>query len=270
MGKLSTLNHLADPGGNGIVARTSLNTTTDRTITGTTNKITVTNGDGVSGNPTIDISSSYAGQSSIITLGTISTGTWNGSTIGIANGGTGQTTANAALNALLPSQSGNGSEVLTTDGTNTSWNEIEKTTMLNSDVTNNNGTANTIADVTGLSFSVTSGNTYKFRFVIVYTAAATTTGSRWSINGPAATSLYYHSTYSLTTTSTTENEGLSTYNVPAASNTSSAATGSNIAVIEGIIKPSANGTVIARFASEVAGSAIVAKSGSYVEYKQLN
>ena len=40
-----TLNHLADPGGNGIIARTSLNTTTNRTITGTTNKITVTNGE---------------------------------------------------------------------------------------------------------------------------------------------------------------------------------------------------------------------------------
>ena len=174
------------------------------------------------------------------------------------------------MNALLPSQSGNNGQVLTTDGTNTSWNEIEKTTMLAADVTNNNGTANTIADVTGLSFSVTSGKTYNFCFVIIYTAAATTTGSRWSINGPAATSLYYHSSYSLTTTSTTENEGLSTYNVPAASNASSAATGSNIAVIEGIIKPSASGTVIARFASEVAGSAIVAKTGSYVEYKQLN
>jgi hypothetical protein len=58
--------------------------------------------------------------------------------------------------------------------------------------------------------------------------------------------------------------------VPAASNATSAATGSNIAIIEGIIKPSGSGTVIARFASEVASSAIVAKAGSYVEYKQLN
>ncbi|MFI5185928.1 MAG: beta strand repeat-containing protein [Chitinophagales bacterium] len=263
-------NYLLDPSGNGIVARTALNTTINRTITGTANRITLTNGDGVSGNPTIDISSSYVGQSSITTLGTITTGTWNGSTIGIANGGTGQTTANAALNALLPAQAGNSGEVLSTDGTNTSWNPTENTSLLTSDVTNNNVTANTIADVTGLSFSVTSGNTYKFRFVIAYTSAATTTGSRWSINGPATTFLYYHSSYSLTTTTTTENEGLSGYNVPAASNASSAATGSNIAIIEGIIKPSASGTVIARFASEVSSSAIVAKTGSYVEYKQLN
>ncbi len=39
----------------------------------------------------------------------------------IANGGSGQTTANAALNAFLPSQTGNGTKFLQTDGTNTSW-----------------------------------------------------------------------------------------------------------------------------------------------------
>lgn len=42
-------------------------------------------------------------------------------TLGIANGGTGATTANAALNALMPSQTGNSGKFLTTNGTNTSW-----------------------------------------------------------------------------------------------------------------------------------------------------
>jgi hypothetical protein len=42
-------------------------------------------------------------------------------TVAIANGGTGQTTANSALNALLPSQTANTGKVLSTDGTNTSW-----------------------------------------------------------------------------------------------------------------------------------------------------
>jgi hypothetical protein len=218
--------------------------------------------------------STWAGSNNITTLGTIATGTWNATTIGISKGGTGQTTANGALNALLPSQTGNSGDFLTTDGTNTSWATITATgnniTVLASDVVNNNSTANTIADVTGLSFSVTSGLTYKFYFTIAYTSAATGTGSRWSINGPAATFLYYHSIYSLTTTSTTSNEGLSSYNLPAACNATSAATGSNIAIIEGIIKPSANGTVIARFASEVSSSAITAKTGSFVEYKQIN
>ena len=39
----------------------------------------------------IDIASTYVGQSSITTLGTIATGTWNADTIGIAYGGTGLT-----------------------------------------------------------------------------------------------------------------------------------------------------------------------------------
>jgi len=49
----SNANYLVDPASNGMVIRTSLNTTTSRTLTGTTNQITVTNGDGVAGNPTI-------------------------------------------------------------------------------------------------------------------------------------------------------------------------------------------------------------------------
>ncbi|CAB4213966.1 hypothetical protein UFOVP1457_11 [uncultured Caudovirales phage] len=42
-------------------------------------------------------------------------------TVAIANGGTGQTTANAGLNALLPSQTSNSGKVLSTNGTDTSW-----------------------------------------------------------------------------------------------------------------------------------------------------
>lgn len=51
------------------------------------------------------------------------TGTANNvtGTVAIANGGTGQTTANAALNALLPAQASNNTKLLSTDGTNASW-----------------------------------------------------------------------------------------------------------------------------------------------------
>ena len=41
--------------------------------------------------------------------------------IPIADGGTGQVTANAAANALLPSQGGQSGKFLTTDGSNTAW-----------------------------------------------------------------------------------------------------------------------------------------------------
>ena len=57
-----------------------------------------------------------------MTSGTIPSGvTWNGATIGIGYGGTGQTTANAALNALLPSQTSNAGKLLKTNGTDASW-----------------------------------------------------------------------------------------------------------------------------------------------------
>ncbi len=44
-----------------------------------------------------------------------------GGTLGIANGGTGQSTANTAFNALAPVQTGKTGTFLSTDGSNTSW-----------------------------------------------------------------------------------------------------------------------------------------------------
>lgn len=49
---------------------------------------------------TLQIKSDYAGQTSLTTLGTITTGTWNGSTIAVANGGTGATSASDARTNL--------------------------------------------------------------------------------------------------------------------------------------------------------------------------
>lgn len=63
------------------------------TVTGTTDRITVT------GNQ-VDIAATYVGQASITTLGTIATGTWQGSTIGVLYGGTGATTAAGARTNL--------------------------------------------------------------------------------------------------------------------------------------------------------------------------
>jgi len=46
-------------------------------------------------------------------------------TLAVANGGTGQTTANAAFNALAPSQASATGKYLKSDGTNTSWDQLD-------------------------------------------------------------------------------------------------------------------------------------------------
>ena len=58
-------------------------------VTGTANRITSTGGT----TPQIDIAATYVGQTSITTLGTITTGTWNGTVIGVVYGGTGLNSA---------------------------------------------------------------------------------------------------------------------------------------------------------------------------------
>jgi hypothetical protein len=96
----ATLTALAAYSTNGLLTQTAADTFTGRTVAGTTNRITLTNGDGVSGNPTVDISTVYVGQATITTLGTITTGTWTGTSIAVANGGTGATTAATARSNL--------------------------------------------------------------------------------------------------------------------------------------------------------------------------
>jgi len=59
-------------------------------VVGTTNRITVNAND-------IDIASTYVGQASITTLGTISTGVWQGSVIGSTYGGTGVNNGSSTL-----------------------------------------------------------------------------------------------------------------------------------------------------------------------------
>ncbi len=97
----ATLTALAAYNTNGLLTQTAADTFTGRTITGTSNRIDVTNGNGVSGNPTINIHTSYVGQSSITTLGTITTGTWTGTTIALANGGTGLTAVPGSSGQLI-------------------------------------------------------------------------------------------------------------------------------------------------------------------------
>jgi hypothetical protein len=85
-------------------------------------------------------------------------------TLPIGNGGTGQTTAGAAINALLPSQTSQSGRYLTTDGTNPSWANVPApnngTLTLGVSGTGLSGSASFTADQAGNStFTVTSNAT---------------------------------------------------------------------------------------------------------------
>lgn len=85
----------------------------------------------------------------IATVGTITTGTWNATTIAVANGGTGATTANGAVTNLLPTQTGQSGKVLTTNGTVTSWLAVSGTgTVTSVSVTSANGVSGSVATAT--------------------------------------------------------------------------------------------------------------------------
>jgi hypothetical protein len=104
---------------NNLLPSQSLNATKVLTTDGSNASWTAVSSAG--GIASVDVSGGSTGLTTsggpITTSGTITLG----GTLAIANGGTGATSANAALNNFLPSQTGNGGKVLQTNGSNTSW-----------------------------------------------------------------------------------------------------------------------------------------------------
>lgn len=75
-------------------------------VVGTSNRIDVSA-------DAVNISNDYVGQTSITTLGTIATGVWNGTTIAVANGGTGTATGSITGTASLTFTSTGSSSTIT-------------------------------------------------------------------------------------------------------------------------------------------------------------
>ena len=82
--------------GSGTISIAATNAGTVTSVSGTANRISSTGG----ATPVIDIDAAYVGQTSITTLGTVSTGTWSATAIGVSKGGTALTAT--PTNGQLP------------------------------------------------------------------------------------------------------------------------------------------------------------------------
>jgi hypothetical protein len=82
-------------------------------------------------------------------------------TLPIANGGTGQTTATTAFNALAPAQTSNSGKYLTTDGTNSSWATVVSGATVANDTSTTTNLYPLFANATsGTPTTIYTGNTY--------------------------------------------------------------------------------------------------------------
>ena len=99
-------------------------------------------------------------------------------TIDIANGGTGQTTANAAFNALAPSQTGNTGKYLTTNGTDTSWATNPLGTVTSVDLTASTGISVSGGPIT-TSGSITVTNTAPDQTVVLNSGTGISTSGTY-------------------------------------------------------------------------------------------
>lgn len=182
----------------------------------------------------------------------------------------------------LPAQTGHAGKTLTTDGTNASWTGykpfaigdvtglqaaldaklsavgpgVSAVTVLAADVANTSDTAR--ADITGLGVALLANHLYRFEFYLLYSSAAATTGIAFGFTGPAKSLFSAAVDISgfagggtdarwqgqlVNYEGGTRSEHIST-NVVAVNE-------KYLAKIEGLILPTADGTLQPRFRSEV-------------------
>jgi parallel beta-helix repeat protein len=118
------------------------------------------------------------------------------------------------------------------------------------------------ADITGLTMSVNSGETYVFACFLTYTTAATTTAIHLSVNGPASPTALDYAIDAATSSTARHHSAQTAYDTVTNPATGGGATRLPVQ-INGTIIPSASGTLALRLKTEINSSAATVKRGSY-------
>ena len=150
-------------------------------------------------------------SSSLTSVGTIGTGTWQGTAIGITYGGTGQTTAQAAINALTQVSGATDEYVLTKDTStqNAVWKAASTVAAVNdlTDVTITGAAKGDILVYNGSAWvDLTVGNNTE----VLTADSAEATGLKWAAGGggdeanPVLQASNYTAAYSSPTTEGTD------------------------------------------------------------------
>ena len=140
-------------------------------------------------------------------------------------------------------------------------------TKLTADQTNSTVT---LADATGLSFAVAANTDYEFEFLVPFQTAALTTGFALALNGPSSPTLLAVEIRVPISGTTEVFRHTNLYNTEALGTSVDAINVPRLATIRGIVRNgSTAGTVIGRFRSEVAASAVVVKAGAVVRWQAI-
>ena len=121
------------------------------------------------------------------------------------------------------------------------------------------------ADITGLNFSVTAGTTYRFYAVIFFTGTANGDGVDFAINGPASPTFISVNCHTGSSSNAQTVTNVTAYDNPTSNVNNATVFAGSVAVMTGIITPSANGTVTVRAKPRNTSKSII-KAGSSLEY----
>ena len=143
----------------------------------------------------IKLSDSYAGQATIVTVGTLAAGTWNANTIGVAYGGTGLTTytigdlifASGATTLSTLADVATGNALISGGvGVAPAWGKIGLTTHVSGTLPIANGGTNTTTTPTAGAVAYGTGTAYAFTAAGTAGQVLTSNGAdapTWATNG---------------------------------------------------------------------------------------